>query len=187
MTSLPLLAAQPADFDPFSLGPLPSPGYSCTPGMGDNLEVKVLCGRWSDEPLAKGNCASVSKRGEEARRQTLDSMDKNCVRRHRKRGKLARDSEARKDQSGLCKRSEDQGKGIAPYPGRSAWSAGEAEVSRGHSSRWSNDHPRRAGKPGHRAKGRTVEELSRKEKDDGRVVESWQDQTGRSRKAEGQG
>ena len=24
--------------------------------MGDNLEVKVLCGRESDEPLAEGNC-----------------------------------------------------------------------------------------------------------------------------------
>ena len=41
-------------------------GLACTPGMGDSLEVKVLCGRWFDEPLAKGNCASVSKRGEEA-------------------------------------------------------------------------------------------------------------------------
>ena len=31
-----------------------------------------------------------------------------------------------------------------------------AEVSRGRSSRWSNDHPGRSGKPDHRAKGRTV-------------------------------
>ena len=67
---------------------------ACTPGMGDSLEVKVLCGRWFDEPLAKGNCASVSERGEEAQRQNLDSMDKNCVTRHRVRGKLARDGEA---------------------------------------------------------------------------------------------
>ena len=87
--------------------------------MGDSLEVKVLCGRWFDEPLAKGNCASVSERGEEAQRQNLDSMDKNCVTRHRTVGKLARDGEALKDQSGLCKRSEDQEKVIAPYPGRS--------------------------------------------------------------------
>jgi hypothetical protein len=45
--------------------------------MGDDLEVKVLCGRWFDEPLAKGNCASVRERGKEAQRQILDSMDKN--------------------------------------------------------------------------------------------------------------
>jgi hypothetical protein len=72
----------------------------CTPGMGDSLEVKVLCGRWSDEPLAKGNCASVSERGEEARGQILGSMDKNCVTRHRAAGKLAQDGEVPKDQSG---------------------------------------------------------------------------------------
>lgn len=153
--------------------------------MGDNLEVKVLCGRWSDEPLAKGNCVSVSERGKEARRQTLDSMDKNCVTRHRTVGELATDGEAPKDQSGPCKRSEDQEKVIAPYPGRSALPAGEAEVSKGRSSRWRDDHPRRAGKPVYRAKGRTVEELSRKEKGDGRVVESWQDQAGRGSSAEG--
>jgi len=33
-----------------------------------------------------------------------------------------------------------------------------AEVSRGRSSRWSNDHPGRAGKPAYRAKGRTANE-----------------------------
>lgn len=42
-----------------------------------------------------------------------------------------------------------------------------AEVSRGRSSRWSNDHPGRAGKPAYRAKGQTDKELSRKEKGDG--------------------
>ena len=66
------------------------------------MEVKVLCGRRFDEPLAKGNCASVSKRGEEARRQILDSMDKNCVTRHRVRGKLARDGEAQTGPKQLC-------------------------------------------------------------------------------------
>ena len=85
----------------------------------------------------------------------------------------------------LCKRSEDQEKVIAPYPGRFVKPAGEAEVSKGRSSRWRDDHPRRAGKPVYRAKGRTVEELSRKEKGDGRAVESWQDQTGRGSSAEG--
>jgi hypothetical protein len=33
-----------------------------------------------------------------------------------------------------------------------------AEVSRGRSSRWSNDHPGRAGKLAYRAKGRTANE-----------------------------
>jgi len=42
-----------------------------------------------------------------------------------------------------------------------------AEVSRGRSSRWSNDHPGQSVKADHRAKGRTVEKLSGKEKDNG--------------------
>jgi len=66
----------------------------------------------------------------------------------------------------VCKRSQGQGKANVPYPGRSAFFK-EAEVSRGGSSRWSNDHPGRPGKPGYRAKGRTVEELSGKEKGNG--------------------
>ena len=37
---------------------------------------------------------------------------------------------------------------------------GCGEVSRSHSSRWSNDHPGRLGKPSYRAKGRTDKELS---------------------------
>lgn len=64
-----------------------------------------------------------------------------------------------------CKRSQAQRKAIVPYPGRPALKG--AEVSRGHTSRWSNDHPGRLGKPSHRAKGRTVEEESKKEKGDG--------------------
>jgi len=60
-----------------------------------------------------------------------------------------------------------------------------AEVSRGRSSRWSNDHPGRAGKPAYRAKGRTDRELSRKEEGKSWAVESWQDQTGRGSSAEG--
>jgi hypothetical protein len=50
--------------------------------MGDNYGVKISCGRWPAEPLAKGNCDSVSERGEEAGWQNLDWMDKNCVERH---------------------------------------------------------------------------------------------------------
>jgi hypothetical protein len=38
---------------------------------------------------------SVSERGKEAGEQNLDLMDKNCVKRHVMRGKLATDSEAR--------------------------------------------------------------------------------------------
>lgn len=41
-----------------------------------------------------------------------------------------------------------------------------AEVSRGRSSRWSNDHPGREAKACYRAKGRTEGELSRKEQGD---------------------
>jgi hypothetical protein len=40
------------------------------------------------------------------------------------------------------------------------------EVSRGRSSRWSNDHPGREVKASYRAKGRTEGELSRKEQGD---------------------
>ena len=52
---------------------------SCTPGMGDNLGVKVSCGRCPDEPLAEGNCEGVNLGGEEAGEQNLDWMNKNCV------------------------------------------------------------------------------------------------------------
>ena len=39
----------------------------------------------------------------------------------------------------------------------------KAEVSRSHSSRWSNDHSGRLAKAGYRAKGRTEKKLNRKE------------------------
>ena len=58
--------------------------------------MKVSCGRWSDEPLAEGNCASASERGEEAGEQTLDLTDRNCVRRRGALGELAEDSEAQR-------------------------------------------------------------------------------------------
>jgi hypothetical protein len=128
----------------------------------------------------------VSERGEEAGEQSLDLMDKNCVRRRGAPGELASDSKARKRiKAALRKRSKGQGKAIAPYPGRSVLSAGRAGVSRGHSSRWGNVHPWWSGKPGYRAKGRTVRELSGKAKGDGWAVEIWQDQTGRGSSAEG--
>ncbi len=96
---------------------------------------------------------SVSECGEEAGEQNLDWMDKNCVKRRGVRDELARDSEVQKRvKAALRKRSQGQGKAIAPYPGRSV-SFGRTEVSKGHSSRWSNDHPGRLGKPSHRAKG----------------------------------
>ncbi len=40
-----------------------------------------------------------------------------------------------------------------------------AEVSRGYSSRWSNDHPGQMRKPIYRAKGQTDKELNRKAQD----------------------
>jgi len=58
--------------------------------------VKDSCGRGPDEPLAEGNCASASERGEEAGEQNLDSMNKNHVERHGMRDELAKDSEVRK-------------------------------------------------------------------------------------------
>jgi hypothetical protein len=39
-----------------------------------------------------------------------------------------------------------------------------AEVSRGRSSRWSNDHPRRAEKSAYRAKGRTSSRTSKEDR-----------------------
>jgi len=58
--------------------------------------VKVSCGSRPDEPLAESNCTSVSECGEEAGGQNPDLMDKNRVKRHRMRGKLAQGSEAQK-------------------------------------------------------------------------------------------
>ncbi len=39
---------------------------ACTPGMGIDLEVKVLCGGGSTEPLAKGKGVVVRRGLEEA-------------------------------------------------------------------------------------------------------------------------
>ncbi len=125
--------------------------------------MRISRGCWPDEPLAEGNCVSVSERGEEAGEQNLDLMDKNRVKRHGALGKLARDSEAQKG----SKRLDVNAAGVR---GKS-WHlirgglSKRTEVSRGHSSRWSNDHPGRMGKLIYRAKGRTEKELSRKERD----------------------
>jgi hypothetical protein len=83
---------------------------------------------------------------------------------------------------------------IVPYPGRSATCLGDkteeierfpdrvAEVSRGRSRRWSNDHPGRSGKPDHRAKGRTVKNWEEGRQVTAKTVEIWQDQTRRRSK-----
>ena len=129
--------------------------------------------------------------------QNLDWMDKNCVRRRGAPGELAIDSEARKGSKRLyVNAARIRGKLSYLIRGGLRCVSGEteeierssdrvAEVSRGRSSRWSNDHPGRAGKPAYRAKGQTIRELSRKEEGKSWAVESWQDQTGRGNIAEG--
>jgi hypothetical protein len=52
-----------------------------------------------------------------------------------------------------------------------------AEVSISHRSRWSNEHPGRAGKPGHRAKGLTVKSWVEGRLEATKTFEIWQDQT----------
>ena len=52
-----------------------------------------------------------------------------------------------------------------------------AEDSISHSSRWSNDYPRRAGKPGQRAKGLTIQSRVEGRLEATKMVEIWQDQT----------
>ena len=106
--------------------------------------------------------------GKEAGAQNLDLMDKNCVRRHRALGELARDGEAPKGSKRLyVNAARIRGKLSYLIRGDLRRVSGEteeierssdriAEVSRGRSSRWSNDHPGRAGKLAYRAKGRTV-------------------------------
>ncbi len=135
--------------------------------------------------------------GKEAGAQNLDWMDKNCVRRRGAPGELARDSEAPKGSKRLyVNAARIRGKLSHLIRGDLRRVSGETEeierssdrdveVSRGRSSRWSNDHPGRAGKPAYRAKGRTIRELSRKEEGKSWAVESWQDQTGRGSIAEG--
>jgi len=93
-------------------------------------------------------------------------MDKNCVKRRGVRDELARDSEVQKGSKQLCVNAA-RVRGKQSHLIRGGLSGGEAEVNRGRSSRWSNDHPGWTVKADHRAKGRTVEKLSGKEKDNG--------------------
>jgi hypothetical protein len=119
--------------------------------MGDNLGVKVSCGRRLDEPLAESNCEGVNLCREEAGEQNLDWMNKNCVKRHKMPDELASDSEIRKG-SKQSYVNAARVRGRLSYLIRGDVPIG-AEVSRSRSSRWSNDHPGSAGKPAHRAKG----------------------------------
>jgi hypothetical protein len=101
--------------------------------------------------------------GEEAGEQNLDWMNKNCVGRHKVPDELATDSEVQKgSKQPYVNAARIRGK--LSYLIRGDLLFLKAEVSRGRISRWSNDQPGQPGKPGYRAKGRTVEELSRKEK-----------------------
>jgi hypothetical protein len=82
--------------------------------------------------------------------------------RHKRRGKLARDSKAQKGSKRTCVNAA-RVRGKRPYLIRGGLlSEKGAEVSRGRSSRWSHDHPGGAVKAAYRAKGRTVRKLSRK-------------------------
>ena len=108
---------------------------------------------------------SVSERGEEAGEQNLDWMDKNCVKRRGVRDELAQDSEVQKGSKQLnVNAARVRGKQSHLIRGGlrrvlkgterlERFSDRGAEVSRGHISRWSNDHPGRLGKLSYRAKG----------------------------------
>jgi hypothetical protein len=105
----------------------------------------------------------VSERGKEAGEQKLDSMNKNRVERHEMPDELARDSKVQRG-SKQSHVNAARVSGKLPNLIRGGLSKG-TEVSRSHSSRWSDDHPRRTGKLVYRAKGRTEKELSRKTQD----------------------
>ena len=94
---------------------------------------------------------SVSERGEEAGVQNLDSMNKNRVERHGMTDKLAGDGKVQKG-SKQSHVNAARVRGKLPNLIRGGLSR-RTEVSRGHSSRWSNDHPGRTGKLDYRAKG----------------------------------
>jgi len=84
----------------------------------------------------------VSNRGKEAEEQNLDSMNKNHVERHGKWDKLAQDSKVQIG-SKLSDVNVARIRGKIP---NLIWGDllefFSAEVSRSHSSRWSNAHPR---------------------------------------------
>lgn len=96
-------------------------------------------------------------------------MNKNRVKRHEKRDKLAQGSKVQKG-SKLFHVNVARVRGKLPnliWGGLSLFFEG-AEVSRSHSSRWSNDHPRGLLKGSYRAKGRTDKKLRVKEQDSDR-------------------
>jgi len=114
--------------------------------------------------------------------QNLDSLNKNRVERHGMTDKLARDSKVRKG-SKQSHVNAARVRGKLPNLIRGGLPK-RAEVRRGHSSRWGDDHPGRMGKLIYRAKGQTDKELSRKacDKNHSRHLESWGE---RGEKAEG--
>jgi hypothetical protein len=115
-------------------------------------------------------------------------MDKNFVKRHWVRGKLAKDSKAQEEpkQPGVHgARIRGKRAQRAPDLIRGDLLFFEAGVSRGRSSRWDNDHPGRLVKTSHRAKGQTGKKLSRKAKGDGEVAEICGEQIGRGSSTEG--
>jgi len=87
-------------------------------------------------------------------------MNKNRVERHGMTDKLAQDSKVQKG-SKQSHVNAARVRGKLPHLIRGDLPM-RAEVSRGHSSRWSNDHPGRMGKLIYRAKGQTDKELSGK-------------------------
>lgn len=65
--------------------------------MGADLEVRVLCGAWSWQPLAKGNGVRREVESEGSRRQTRAPRNTNRVRRAQP-DELAKQSEVQYDQ-----------------------------------------------------------------------------------------
>ena len=127
----------------------------------------------------------MSERGEEAGGQNLDLMNKNRVTRQGAPGELARDSEAQRG----SKRLDVDAAGVRGKTSHLIRGdlSGETGVSRGHSSRWRNNHPGRTVKAVYRAKGQTVKELSGHEEDSGKQLTPGENQDRRGGKAEGWG
>lgn len=98
------------------------------------------------------------------------------------RGKLAQDGEAQREpKQSTVNGARIRGKlshlirGDLPFFENQEKEAG---VSRGHSSRWRNDHPGRLVKVSHRAKGQTVRKVSRR-KQDTVATDIWRNQIDR--------
>lgn len=91
-------------------------------------------------------------------------MDKNAVKRHGMRGKLAIDSKAQRGSKQFhVNDARVRGKNPNLIWGDLLKKA--AEVSSGGSSRWGNDHPGGLVKANYRAKRQTNRKLSRKKRD----------------------